>query len=140
MLTEFKDFLLRSSALDLAVGIVIGLAAVALIQSIVGNLVTPLFSAPGSINFADLELEVGGGAIRYGALVNDIISFIVVAMSVFFFVVRPKARILDRLQGNETSKPCDACLSKIPAAATRCPFCTSEQPVPSTTTPSAPTA
>lgn len=131
MLNEFKAFVLRSSAVDLAVGIVIGLAVVGLIQSLVENVFTPLLTAFAdgeTVSFAELSLTVGSSEIAYGEVVNAFMSLAIVAATVFFAVVRPIAKLRERdAQRVGTTKPCPACLSTIPLAASRCPFCTSEQ-------------
>lgn len=117
--------------LDLAVGIVIGVAFGAVIRSLVENLVTPVLAIGGEIDFRELAIEVGGGRIRYGAFVNDLLAFLVVALSVYFLVVRPvnawQRRRAEAAPATETTT-CPHCLSTIPAAATRCAFCTGEQP------------
>ena len=130
MLRDFRDFALRGSVVDLAVGVVIGVAFGAVIRSLVENLLLPLVAIPGEVDFRDLELTIGGGRFRYGLFVNDVVSFVLIAAAVFFAVVRPMAAINRRRQAGlaeVASKECTRCLSTIPLAATRCAFCTSDQ-------------
>ena len=130
MLRDFRDFALRGSVVDLAVGVVIGVAFGAVIRSLVENLLLPLVAIPGEVDFRDLEITVGGGRFRYGRFVNDVVSFFLIAAAVFFAVVRPMAAINRRRAAGLTevaSKECTRCLSTIPLAATRCAFCTSDQ-------------
>lgn len=129
MLDEFRDFITRGRVVDLAVGIVIGVAFASLVTSLVGNVITPLVTIPGEVDFSDLQFTIGGGTFRYGAFLNDLISFLVVAAAVFFGVVRPLGRLSARSEADRAArtKECTACLSTIPAPAARCAFCTSAQ-------------
>lgn len=128
MLDDLRDFLLGGRVLDLAVGIVVGVAFGHVISSFVSNIVSPLFAAGGSTDFSDLVLEVGGAKLRYGTFLNDALAFLLVAVSVFFLVVRPVARVNQRrAAGLAPTTTCPHCLSRIPTEATRCAFCTAEQ-------------
>ncbi len=130
MLDEFKAFILRGRVVDLAVGIVIGVAFAGLVNSLVANIVTPAITIPGEVDFSELKVKVGGGTFRYGAFLNDLLSFAIIAAAVFFFVVRPLNALNARREANGEAgetKQCDMCLSTIPEAAKRCAFCTSDQ-------------
>lgn len=129
MLEEFKSFITRGRVVDLAVGIVIGVAFASLVKSLVANVVTPLITIPGEVDFSNLEFTIGGGKFRYGEFLNDLISFLVIAGAVFVGVVRPLGRLSAKADAEraEATKTCAQCLSTIPAAASRCAFCTSEQ-------------
>lgn len=129
MLDEFKTFITRGRVVDLAVGIVIGVAFASLVTSLVTNIVTPLVTIPGEVDFSDLTFTIGGGTFRYGAFLNDLVSFMIIAAAVFFGVVRPLGRLAERSQADRAgrTKECSECLSTIPAPARRCAFCTSEQ-------------
>ncbi len=124
MLREFKAFVTRQSLVDLAVGLVIALAAFALIRSLINNVVLPLIAIPGAVDFGGLKVVVRSSTIAYGAFLQDLITFLSTAAGVFFGVVRPLAR-LHKVQPVPTSL-CPRCLSTVPAAASRCPFCTSD--------------
>ena len=124
LLRDFKAFVTRQSLVDLAVGLVIALAAFALIRSLISNIVLPLIAVPGSVQFGGLKVTVHGSTIFYGSFLQDLVTFLSTAAGVFFGVVRPLSR-LNRPAPNPTAV-CPYCLSTVPAAATRCPFCTSQ--------------
>jgi large conductance mechanosensitive channel len=128
---DFKAFVLRGNVVDLAVGVVMGVAFGAVITALVDNILTPLISIPGSTDFSELQFTIGGGVFRYGLFINALLSFILVAAAVFFFIVRPINKLM-RMRRTEpdvasTTKQCAECLSKIPKEARRCAFCTSQQ-------------
>lgn len=128
MIDDLRDFVLGGRVLDLAVGIVVGVAFGTVIASFVRSIVTPLFAVAGGSDFSALVLRVGQAELTYGQFLNDLLSFLLVALSVFFLVVRPVARSnARRVEGRSPTTRCPHCLSTIPAAATRCAFCTGEQ-------------
>ncbi|HET7482088.1 MAG TPA: large conductance mechanosensitive channel protein MscL [Actinomycetota bacterium] len=131
MLKGFRDFVLRGNVVDLAVAVVIGAAFGAVIVSFVTNILTPIIAIPGSADFADLTWKVSGSSILYGQFINDLISFLLIALAVYFLVVKPVTRLMERRKTEpdvgSATKECRECLSKIPAGARRCAFCTSEQ-------------
>jgi large conductance mechanosensitive channel len=129
--SEFKQFVLRGNVIDLAVGIVIGAAFVAVVQAAVEDLLTPLIAAIfGQPDFSRLTFEVGGSVFKYGHFLNALISFVIVALVVFFFVVKPMNALMSLSQRRESPDPstrkCPECRSEIPIDARRCAFCTSE--------------
>jgi large conductance mechanosensitive channel len=128
---DFKEFLLRGNLVELAVAVVIGLAFGALVASFVENLVTPLIAAiVGEPDFSALEFTINGSVFRYGAFLNALISFLVIAAVVYFLVVKPVNALMERMKTeppvDDTVRECPECLSSIPAGASRCMFCTSE--------------
>jgi large conductance mechanosensitive channel len=128
MIKDFKAFILRGNVLDLAIGVVIGAAFKTVIDSLVQDVFTPLLAIPGKTNFANLQLTIGGGVIKYGLFINAIIAFLTIGSAVFFFVVRPvnvlmARRGMDIGLGSGT-KNCEHCLSSIPARAAVCAYCT----------------
>jgi large conductance mechanosensitive channel len=128
VLNDFKAFLLRGNVIDLAVAVVVGAAFGQVVNSFVENLLTPLISIPGEVNFAQYEATIGGGVFRYGLFVNSVISFLIVATAVYFLVVRPMTRLL-ALRRTEPepapeTKECPECASLVPVAARRCAYCT----------------
>ena len=131
MLKDFKAFLLRGNVVDLAVAVVIGAAFGAVVASFVANLLTPLVAVPGTSDFSALKFTIGGGVFRYGRFLNDLLAFILIAAAVFFFVVKPVNALMERHKTEpdveSKTKECRHCLSSIPAAASRCAFCTSAQ-------------
>ena len=131
MLREFRDFILRGNVIDLAVGIVIGAAFGALVNSFVTDILTPLLGVLNTGNIADLSFKAGDATVTYGKFLNALISFILIAAAIFFFVVKPVNAMTSRLkkpeaEGEPPLKTCPFCATDIPAAATRCPACTSQ--------------
>ena len=128
MIKEFRDFILRGSVVDLAVGIVIGAAFGALVTSFVTNVLTPLLGLVGVPNLAELTFNAGSATVSYGLFLNALITFALVAAALFFFVVKPMNHMIARLKPAtaETTKPCPYCVTDISDAATRCPNCTSQ--------------
>jgi len=128
---DFKEFLLRGNLVDVAVGIVIGVAFAALIAAFVADLITPLLAAiGGKPNFDNLSFTVNSSHFLYGAFINALISFLIIAAVIFFLVVKPVNALMARRR-TETrvdvpTRECPQCLSEIPEAARRCAFCTSE--------------
>ena len=132
MLKGFRDFVLRGNVLDLAVAVVIGAAFGSIVTSLVKDLITPLIAAiVQKPDFSYLVLHINGANITYGNFLNALISFLLVAASVYFFVVLPVNTLMARMKMTApppATKPCPECLSDIPAAAKRCSHC--GQPVP----------
>ena len=133
MLKEFKQFILRGSVVDLAVAVVVGVAFTAVITALVKDLLTPLIAAIfGKPNFSSLTFTVNNSQFNYGAFLNALLSFLIVATVVFFAVVVPLTHIMKRLNLLPEEKPapltktCPECISDIPQAARRCAFCTTE--------------
>jgi large conductance mechanosensitive channel len=129
--SEFKQFVLRGNVVDLAVGIVIGAAFATLVEAAVADLLTPLVAAIfGEPDFSRLSFEVNGSVFRYGHFLNALIAFLVIALVVFFFVVKPINALVSLSQRRESPDPatrkCPECRSEIPVDARRCAFCTSE--------------
>jgi large conductance mechanosensitive channel len=128
MLKEFKEFVLRGNVVDLAVGVVIGAAFGAVVTAFVADIITPAITIPGRTNFSDLDFTVRESVFKYGDFFNALISFVLIAFAVFFFVVKPVNHLMARRRtepdvASET-KDCEHCLSSIPAGATVCAFCT----------------
>jgi large conductance mechanosensitive channel len=126
----FRDFILRGSLVDLAVAVVIGAAFGALVTALVKDLITPLLAAiGGKPSFDNLSFTINGSHFLYGAFINALLAFVILAAVVYFFVVKPVAALFERLMPKKEVGPtreCPECLSDIPAAARRCSFCTSE--------------
>jgi large conductance mechanosensitive channel len=131
MLKDFKEFLLRGNVVDLAVGVVIGLAFGAVVTAFVEDLVTPLIAAIfGTQDFSSLSFTINGSEFLYGAFLNALLAFVLIAAAVFFLVVRPVNALMARRKTEPPVEPdtrtCPECLSSIPTAARRCAFCTAE--------------
>jgi large conductance mechanosensitive channel len=131
MLRGFKEFVLRGNVLDLAVAVVIGGAFGAVVTAMVKDLITPLIGAiVGQPDFSSLVLTVNGAQFLIGDFLNAVVSFLLVAAAVYFFVVVPVNALNARRNRGEappdpTTKKCPECLSEVPIAARRCAFCTS---------------
>ena len=129
MFKDFKQFLLRGNVVDLAVGVVIGAAFGTVVTALVTDLLTPLIAAVAKVpDFNGLVFTLNGSKFAYGNLINALISFILVATAVFFFVVKPMNYLIAKshkeLPADPTNKKCPECKSEIPLEAKRCKFCT----------------
>jgi len=127
MLKEFKEFAMRGNVLDLAVAVIIGGAFGKIIASLVNDVLMPLIGLVlGGINFSELAFTVRAAVIKWGAFVQSILDFVIVAFVIFMIV-----RAMNRMQkpapvAAPTTKECPYCFSAIPLKATRCPNCTSQ--------------
>jgi len=127
----FKQFLLRGNVLDLAVAVVMGTAITAVVTPLVKALLTPLIGAIGGTpDFSALAVEVNGSKLLIGDFINALISFVMIAAAVYFFIVLPVNALVARMRRGEaapdpTTKKCPECLSEVAIAARRCAFCTS---------------
>jgi large conductance mechanosensitive channel len=134
MLKEFRQFVTRGNVVDLAVAVVIGVAFGAVVTALVADLITPLVAAIfGKPSFANLSFEINQSTFLYGAFINAVLSFLVVAAAIFFLVVKPLNVLAARRAAREpdapaTTRECPECLSEIPIAAHRCAYCTSAVP------------
>ncbi len=129
-LHEFKEFAMRGNVIDMAVGIVIGGAFTAIVNSLVDNIITPLLGlVTGGNRFDDLSFGLGDAQFTYGAFISAVINFVLVAF-VLFLVVKAinKLRSVGKKKEDDpapTTKVCPFCKSEIAVDATRCPHCTS---------------
>jgi large conductance mechanosensitive channel len=128
----FKAFLLRGNVVDLAVGVVIGVAFGAVVTGFVKDLVTPLIAAiGGNPNFGGLYFTINNSKFLYGDFINLLLSFLLIAAVIYFLVVMPYTALVARSHkeppADPTTKKCTECLSEIPKDARRCAFCTSPQ-------------
>ncbi len=145
MLKEFKEFALKGSVLDLAIGIIIGGVFTPIVKSLVDDMIMPLLGLLlGKVDFtqlyillhagtepapyATLEAAKAAGAvtINYGVFINTIVTFVLVAFSVFLLVKAINRWRREPAPAEPTTKACPHCITEIPIAATRCPACTSE--------------
>ena len=126
----FRKFLLRGNVVDLAVAVVIGAAFTSVVQTFVKGFITPLLGVFGGIpDFSAWYVTVNNSRFLIGEFVNALVSFVIVAAIVYFFVVLPMGRFLERFAPGEPAvptRPCPECLSKIPEAARRCAYCCAE--------------
>lgn len=148
MLQDFKAFVLRGNVIDMAVGIIVGVAFGAVVSSLVKDVIMPPIGlALGNVDFANLfavlkegatpgpyaslaaAQEAGAVTINYGVFINAIVNLVIIAAAVFFLIVRPIARLQARKKAEApapTTKECPYCFTAIPIKASRCPNCTSE--------------
>jgi large conductance mechanosensitive channel len=147
MFKEFKEFAMRGNVVDMAVGIVIGAAFGTIVKSFVSDvLMPPIGMALGGVDFTNLFLVIAQGTpagpyaaladaqaagavtVNYGVFANTIISFLIIAVAVFFVVKAINAMQLKKEEApaEPTTKQCQFCCVEIPVKATRCPHCTSE--------------
>lgn len=128
---EFKEFALRGSVIDLAVGVLIGGAFQNVVTSFTNNIISPILGCISEVNFSEFVLKIGKLNLTYGAFITDIINFIIMAFIIFLIV-----KFMNKLAsfGNKkeakveevTTKICPHCYSQINIKADRCPYCTSE--------------
>jgi large conductance mechanosensitive channel len=132
MFKGFRSFLLRGNVVDLAVGIVIGAAFTAVVTGFVSAFLTPLIGiAAGAVgDFSKEAFTVAGVTFPYGAFLQALISFVLVAAVIYFAVVMPVGKLQNRfnpVKDTPVAKAdCPECLSTVPVAATRCAHCTTE--------------
>lgn len=129
MIKEFKQFLLRGNVVDLAVGVIIGASFGTVVSSLVSDLLTPLIAAIAKVpDFGSLFFTINESKFMYGHLINAIISFLLVAGTVFFFVVKPINLLVSRSHkeppADPTTQKCQECMSEVPIEAKRCAHCT----------------
>ena len=131
MLTGFKRFMMRGNVIDLAVAVVIGAAFGAVVTALVKDLITPLIAAiVGKPDFSAIVFEINGSKFMIGDFINALVSFILIAAAIYFFVVVPVNALTARMRRGEappdpTTRKCPECLSEVPIAARRCAFCAS---------------
>jgi large conductance mechanosensitive channel len=128
MLKGFRDFILRGNVVDLAVAVVIGGAFGAIVTALVTDVINPLIAAIVSKpDFSFLTWHLHGGVIKYGDFLNALISFLIIAATIYFLVVLPVNTLLNKFRPKvvaaPTTKPCPECLSEIPIGAKRCSHC-----------------
>jgi len=148
MLEDFKAFVMRGNVIDMAVGIIVGVAFGAVINSLVKDVIMPPIGlALGNVDFSNLYVllkesattagpypslvaaqQAGAVTLNYGVFINTIVNLLIIAAAVFFLIVRPIAKLQARTKkaAAPTTKECPYCITAIPIKATRCPHCTSE--------------
>ncbi len=127
---DFVKFLMRGNLVQLAVAFVIGAAFSALITALVADIFTPLIGVAGKFDFSSWKYTVNGSTFQQGAFLNSVISFLIIAVVVFFAIALPYQRFMDRREAKApkpapTTRACPECLSQIPLAAKRCSACAS---------------
>jgi large conductance mechanosensitive channel len=129
MLTGFKQFILRGNVVDMAVGVVVGAAFASVVAALTKDLLTPLIAAlVGKPDFSAISFTINGSVFALGDFINALISFLLVAAAVYFFVVTPVNLLVSRMRkapapADPTTRKCPECLSEIPIDARRCAHC-----------------
>jgi large conductance mechanosensitive channel len=128
MIEGFKAFVLRGTVLDLAVAVVIGAAFGAIVTSLVDNIITPLIGAiGGQPDFSALTVTVNNSELRVGAFINSLISFLIIALVIYFLIVAPMNRLMARVAppaAEAAPALCPECFGEVSPEANRCPHCT----------------
>lgn len=131
LIDGFKQFILRGNVVDLAVGVVIGTAFGKVVTALVENVLTPFIGAIAKVpDFSNLIFTINGSKFMYGNFINALISFILVAAAIYFFVITPINTLVAKSKTEKstdpTTKKCTKCFSEIHIDATKCAFCTSD--------------
>jgi len=129
----FKQFLLRGNVIDLAIAVVIGAAFGIVVAAFVKDLLTPLIAAiGGKPDFSGLYFTINNSKFLFGDFINAVVSFVIVAAVVYYFVLLPMNALIARTRKepsmDPTTRQCPECLSEIPISAKRCAFCTAAVP------------
>jgi large conductance mechanosensitive channel len=130
MLKGFKEFVMRGNIIDLAVAVIIGGAFGAVVNALVRDLITPFIAAiGGKQDFSGIFFTVNGSKFMVGEFLNALTSFLIISAVIYFLVVTPMNKIMEKIKRGEkvdpTEKPCPECMSSIPIKAKRCKYCTS---------------
>ncbi len=128
MLKGFKQFILKGNVVDLAVGIVVGVSFGNVVSALVRDIITPLIAALGGApNFSSISFTINHSRFMIGDFFNVLISFLINAAVMYFFVILPMNKLMSVTKRGKTAtrKKCPECLSIIPIEAKRCAFCTS---------------
>lgn len=129
MLQGFKQFILKGNVVDLAVGVVMGVAFGSIVTALVKDIISPLIGAiGGKPDFSGISFTINNSKFLIGDFLNAVISFMLIAAVIYFFVVIPMNRLVSGIKKEKpidpTTKKCPECLSIIPLEANRCAFCT----------------
>jgi large conductance mechanosensitive channel len=134
-LGDFEKFILRGNVVDLAVGIMIGAAFSGIVTALVNDIITPLIPATskGGLDRLNFTVAYTHSVVNVGAFLNAVISFLILAFVIYFFVVKPVNSLTERFTPKKppaepSTRECPYCLSSIPLRATRCAFCTAQLP------------
>lgn len=129
MFKGFKDFIMKGNVVDMAVGVVIGIAFGSVVNAMVKDLVTPIIGVfGGTPDFSGIFFTVNHSKFMLGDFINSLLSFLIIAAVIYFAVVMPMNKVMEKMKSGKsvdpTEKGCPECLSLIPIKAKRCKFCT----------------
>lgn len=129
MWNEFKKFISRGNVMDMAVGIIMGAAFTAIVNSLVSDIVMPVIAlCTGGVDFESWKIPLmGDNAISIGNFINAVISFFLIAL-VMFLLIKGLNALHKKQNEAPTTRTCPYCKTEISIDATRCPNCTSELP------------
>ena len=131
---EFKEFINRGNVMDMAVGIIIGGAFTAIVNSLVDDIINPLIGSIFKMDFTGLVANINGAEVRYGAFIMAIINFLILAIVLFIIIksINKMSKLGKKEEPAEeeapTTKICPFCKSEVPIDATKCCHCTSDLP------------
>ena len=127
---DFREFVLRGNVIDLAVGVIIGGAFSGIVGALVKDIITPFIGMFGKTDLSGYNMTIHGAKFGFGDFLNSVVSFLILAFVVFFFVVKPVNHLMSLRKTDTAADPitreCPFCLSSVPLGASRCAFCTSE--------------
>ena len=132
IIQEFKEFINQGNVMDLAVGVIIGAAFKAIVDSVVGDLISPLIGSIFNMDFSDLSVNINGAELMYGNFIMAVVNFFITALVLFLIIKafnKAKNAVkkpVEEAPAAPATKVCPFCKSEIPIDATRCPHCTSE--------------
>ena len=141
MVKEFKEFIMRGNVMDMAVGVIVGGAFGAIVNSLVNDVIMPVISlATGKVDFSNLFIALDGGeyanlaaaqeagasVFAYGSFIQAVIEFLIIALCIFLVVKGVNKLRKPAPAAAPTTKVCPFCKTEVPIEATRCGFCTSE--------------
>lgn len=132
-LEEFKKFIMKGNALDLAVGVIIGGAFTSIVNSLNADIITPILAIFGGVDFSNLSVKLGTGdlapVLTYGNFLTAVINFLITAFVIFCMIKVINGvgdKLIKKKEAKPTTKKCPYCKSEIALEATRCPHCTSQ--------------
>jgi len=126
MLKEFKEFAMKGSVVDLAVGVIIGAAFGRIVTSLVDNIINPILGlVVGRVDLSGIAVPLHGAVLKVGVFLNDVINFILVAF-VIFIMVRQINKMRKQASAGPAAKHCPFCMSEVHIAARKCPHCTAD--------------
>lgn len=131
VLGEFKTFIMRGNVIDLAVGVIIGAAFQAIVNSLVNDVISPLIGIFGGMNFDQMTFTINGSVIFYGKFLTAVLNFLIMAVVIFLLVkvinaVSQLGKKKEEAVEEVTTKTCPYCCSEVDIKAVKCPHCTSD--------------
>lgn len=131
VLGEFKTFIMRGNVIDLAVGVIIGAAFQAIVNSLVNDVISPIIGIFGGMNFDQMSFTINGSVIFYGKFLTAVLNFLIMAVVIFLLVkainaVSQLGKKKEEVVEEVTTKTCPYCCSEVDIKAVKCPHCTSD--------------